>query len=240
MDNPQAPKVDSTSNVEGIAGALPAVKTPVSVLQELCMRRGNSPKYELVQIEGEVHDPIFVYRVTIGNFTTDATGSSKKKAKHAAAKTVLDIIMQAGGAGLPGVGDPPEVPSQFLPPNDDDIPGNPVGSLLELCVEGTRWPAPTYDLTKEEGAPHDRTFSIACIVGANREIGSGKSKKLAKRQAAHKMITHLKDMPSDSEQQSINDDTELKTVDKFSQLNLQGINDENSSSIENNLKKENI
>lgn len=36
-------------------------KTPVSVLQELLSRRGITPKYELVQIEGAIHEPIFRY-----------------------------------------------------------------------------------------------------------------------------------------------------------------------------------
>ena len=44
---------------------------------------------------------------------------------------------------------------------------------------------------------------IVCAVGGNlKESGSGKSKKLAKRQAAHKMLQTLKSMPveRDSEQ----------------------------------------
>lgn len=34
-----------------------------------------------------------------------------------------------------------------------------------------RWPPPTYELTSEEGFPHERTFSIACTIGNTREIG---------------------------------------------------------------------
>jgi RISC-loading complex subunit TARBP2 len=44
-----------------------AGKTPVSVLQELLSRRGTTPKYELVQIEGAFHEPTFRYRVTVGD-----------------------------------------------------------------------------------------------------------------------------------------------------------------------------
>jgi len=46
--------------------ALPS-KTPVSVLQELLSRRGTIPKYELVQIEGAIHEPTFRYRVTVAD-----------------------------------------------------------------------------------------------------------------------------------------------------------------------------
>lgn len=56
---------------QGIPGALPS-KTPVSLLQELCMRRGISPKYDLLQIEGAVHEPTFVYRVTVGEFAGES------------------------------------------------------------------------------------------------------------------------------------------------------------------------
>lgn len=46
--------------------ALP-MKTPVSVLQELLARRGTVPKYELVQIEGMIHEPTFRYQVTVAD-----------------------------------------------------------------------------------------------------------------------------------------------------------------------------
>lgn len=54
-----------------------------------------------------------------------------------------------------------------------------------------RWPPPVYEMTCEEGLPHERQFTMACIVFKYREVGSGKSKKLAKRQAAHKMWEKL-------------------------------------------------
>ncbi|CAL4103216.1 unnamed protein product, partial [Meganyctiphanes norvegica] len=185
----------------------PIAKTPVSLLQELCMRRGHSPKYDLLQIEGEVHEPTFVYGVTVGNFTAKGSGQSKKKAKHAAAKSVLDTIIQGGAAGAnvsasEDSGTPSELSVEIKPPNDDGISGNPVGSVLELCSEHN-WPSPTYELTIEEGLPHDRTFSIACTVGTTRIIGCGKSKKLAKRQAAYKMTMRLKDNPPDDADGSI-------------------------------------
>lgn len=48
-------------------GACSAIKTPVSVLQELLSRRGITPTYDLVQIEGAIHEPTFRYRVTFGS-----------------------------------------------------------------------------------------------------------------------------------------------------------------------------
>jgi len=204
----QQQQQQNNEQVDGLPGTLPA-KTPVSLLQELCMRRGISPKYDLLQIEGAVHEPTFVYRVTVGEFTANGSGQSKKKAKHAAAKAVLDIIIHgnspssttvnngdAGGAVVnSATGDISS--SMVVSPYDDGIPGNPVGQLQELCMT-RRWPPPTYELTSEEGFPHERTFAIACTIATYKEIGNGKSKKLAKRQAAYSMWQKLSDMPQDS------------------------------------------
>jgi dsRNA-specific ribonuclease len=48
-------------------------KTPVSVLQELCVKRQITPKYDLIQIEGSVHEPTFKYRVTVGEYVGELT-----------------------------------------------------------------------------------------------------------------------------------------------------------------------
>lgn len=205
------------AQVDNLAASLPC-KTPVSLLQELCMRRGISPKYDLLQIEGAVHEPTFVYRVTVGEFTASGSGQSKKKAKHAAAKAVLDIIIHGGGpVPAPGGGEGAENAAtspvvhgngsdaattaaqrstMIVTPYDDGIPGNPVGQLQELSMT-RRWPPPTYELVSEDGFPHERTFSMACTIATHKEVGTGKSKKLAKRQAAHNMLQKLSDLPQD-------------------------------------------
>ncbi|KAL1137855.1 hypothetical protein AAG570_009551 [Ranatra chinensis] len=77
-------------------------KTPVSVLQELLSRRGTTPKYELVQVEGAIHEPTFRYRVTVAEAVALGTGRSKKEAKHAAAKAVLDRLIGNGDGNILG------------------------------------------------------------------------------------------------------------------------------------------
>ena len=64
-------------------------------MQELYVKRGITPKYDLVQIEGAVHEPTFKYRVTVGDFVATGCGQSKKKAKHTAAKSMLDKIRRS-------------------------------------------------------------------------------------------------------------------------------------------------
>jgi RISC-loading complex subunit TARBP2 len=68
------------------------MKTPISILQELLSRRGITPNYELVQIEGAVHEPTFRYRVSFNDKDAMGAGRSKKEAKHAAAKNLIDKL----------------------------------------------------------------------------------------------------------------------------------------------------
>lgn len=190
------------SSSTGNTSASSAVKTPVSILQELLSRRGITPNYELVQIEGAIHEPTFRYRVSFSDkempLTAMGTGRSKKEAKHSAAKTLIDKLTgvtiidkssslnenQSGGDT--GLGN-----------SEDNVVGNPIGWLQELCMS-RRWPPPIYETEMEVGLPHERQFTIACTIGKYREVGQGKSKKIAKRLAAHKMWNRLQSTPMEN------------------------------------------
>lgn len=58
-----------------------------------------------------------------------------------------------------------------MSPYDDKIPGNPIGTLQELCMS-RRWPPPSYEMESEEGLPHERQFTIACTIFNHKEIGT--------------------------------------------------------------------
>jgi ribonuclease-3 len=50
----------------------------------------------------------------------------------------------------------------------------------------------TYDVTEQAGPPHDRTFTVAAIVGEEAIAhGSGRSKKLAEQNAARHALDGL-------------------------------------------------
>ncbi|KAG6440660.1 interferon-inducible double-stranded RNA-dependent protein kinase activator A homolog isoform X2 [Manduca sexta] len=185
------------------------MKTPVSVLQELLARRGTVPKYELVQIEGMIHEPTFRYRVTVADLAAMGTGRSKKEAKHSAAKALLDKLTGAAPADQSTNGNLPE-PSEgvglmsngtVVSSFEDKLMGNPVGWLQELCMSRF-WPPPSYHAENDDNInrrlPHERQFTIVCTLLKRREVGTGKSKKLAKRQAAYKMWQALQDNPPES------------------------------------------
>ncbi|KAI4461141.1 loquacious isoform b [Holotrichia oblita] len=215
-------------------------KTPVSVLQELLSRRGITPKYELVQIEGAIHEPIFRYRVFLSNeYIATGTGRSKKEAKHAAAKNLLDLLVgkttaeQANPTN--GTTSLTDITNQVVSPFDDKVMGNPIGWLQEMCMS-RRWPPPSYEMENEEGLPHERQFTIACKVLKFREIGTGKSKKLAKRMAAHKMWQALQDMSLENTNinQMFDEDEELTTRGGNLQSRYAGLKDSKINTIASN------
>ncbi|XP_011638594.1 RISC-loading complex subunit tarbp2-like isoform X3 [Pogonomyrmex barbatus] len=176
--------------------ALPS-KTPVSVLQELLSRRGTIPKYELVQIEGAIHEPTFRYRVTVTDVVAMGTGRSKKEAKHAAAKAVLDKLIgvntENAESPLPNSLPDSQNIQELQSYGEEKVVNNPIGALQEMCMS-RHWPPPKYTMEGEEGLPHERQFTIVCSILKYREVGQGKSKKVAKRHAAHKMWQALHDM----------------------------------------------
>lgn len=168
------------------------------------------------------------------------SGQSKKKAKHAAAKSVLEKIKAAQKSTDPSSKGQKAIKSLLSPdgasgekksdsvkaildlektdilsPYDDGIEGNPVGELQELCMNRRMQP-PLYEVSHEEGQPHERRFYMECVVGKQKESGWGKSKKLAKRQAAHKMLKRLQEQPAENnievtfrQKMTLEDDDEL-------------------------------
>lgn len=188
--------MDPLSNVQ---------KTPISLLQEICARHSLTPEYKLISVEGAVHAPIFMYRVEVADVVATATGQSKKKAKHSAAKAILEKLLDTNGmfanmnfsdGSTFGTRDLETVIPDPVKPvtiEEDGVPGNPVGALQELTMK-RRWRPPYYETIIEKGLPHERTFEIACYVGPKMTSGIGKSKRLAKREAAHKMMLELEEM----------------------------------------------
>ena len=101
----------------------------------------------------------------------------------------------ATAAAMKEVELPANLEKDLVSPYDDGLTGNPVGELQEVCMNRRMQP-PVYEVSLEEGAPHERNFVINCLVGSKfRESGCGKSKKLAKRKAAAKMLATLKSQP---------------------------------------------
>ncbi|KAM3657383.1 RISC-loading complex subunit TARBP2 isoform 1-T1 [Ammospiza maritima maritima] len=67
-------------------------------------------------------------------------------------------------------------------------------SPQELVVQ-KGWRLPEYTVTQESGPAHRKEFTMTCRVERFVEIGSGTSKKLAKRNAAAKMLVRIHNVP---------------------------------------------
>ena len=85
------------SNTSSLSQANTCV-TPVSILHELCARKGLTPKYETSQSEGAPHEANFNIRISVNvkhhlnPIVATGYGPSKKEAKQTAAKLMLDKL----------------------------------------------------------------------------------------------------------------------------------------------------
>uniref|UniRef100_H2LKL3 RISC-loading complex subunit TARBP2 n=1 Tax=Oryzias latipes TaxID=8090 RepID=H2LKL3_ORYLA len=191
-------------------------KTPISLLQEYGTRIGKTPVYDLLKAEGQAHQPNFTFRVSVGEISCTGQGPSKKAAKHKAAEAALKMLKGSleGPAGVVvGVDEfvGVDVPQSEMKTTNTSQQSecNPVGALQELVVQ-KGWRLPEYTVTQESGPAHRKEFTMTCRVERFVEIGSGTSKKLAKRNAAAKMLSRIHDVPVDL--RSTNDaDTEEDT-----------------------------
>ncbi|XP_064823092.1 RISC-loading complex subunit tarbp2 isoform X1 [Oncorhynchus masou masou] len=204
-------KNSGCSSIEQMLAVNPG-KTPISLLQEYGTRIGNTPVYDLLKAEGQAHQPNFTFRVSVGEISCTGQGPSKKAAKHKAAEAALK--MMKGGLGGPvvlgeGLGegfigaeeplDGDSSPSEMKTSGSgtsQQSECNPVGALQELVVQ-KGWRLPEYTVTQESGPAHRKEFTMTCRVERFVEIGSGTSKKLAKRNAAAKMLSRIHDVPVD-------------------------------------------
>ncbi|KAJ9581771.1 hypothetical protein L9F63_003840 [Diploptera punctata] len=189
---------------EGISAQI-INKTPISLLQERFSRLGKKPNYELLQegiCRNNCNSYCFCFRVSVGEISAIGCGKSKKEAKHAAASLLLNMLFECNFSqitNLEGSDCLPWIPFQK---NVERISGNeiynPVGKLQEICT-AKHWAHPDYVLVSEQGPPHDRIFMISVQVQNIKLIGTGRSKRLAKRDAALKILKRLLNINSEDE-----------------------------------------
>ncbi|XP_053564270.1 RISC-loading complex subunit TARBP2 isoform X2 [Bombina bombina] len=196
-------------------------KTPISLLQEYGTRLGKTPVYDLLKAEGQAHQPNFTFRVSVGDINCTGQGPSKKAAKHKAAEVALTLLkgddmletlyeensemfsmdQPTEHSEATDVSPPPALTRDHttemkptLSPQQTEC--NPVGALQELVVQ-KGWRLPEYTVTQESGPAHRKEFTMTCRVERFLEIGSGTSKKLAKRNAAAKMLLQIHKVPAE-------------------------------------------
>ncbi|XP_005098097.1 RISC-loading complex subunit tarbp2 [Aplysia californica] len=187
--------------------AVPPGKTPISFLQEYATKNAITPQYDLIANEGAVHEPTFIMRVSVGDrAVANGKGSSKKKAKHAAAQSALNILMGVSNGQEEAVKDEPNTPAAPAQSKDDEV-GNPIGELQEFTQKKLLKP-PIYEFVTEQGPPHAREFICNIKLGKFVDKGTGRSKKTAKRTAAARMLEQLRALTQDKESEKQLDDSD--------------------------------
>ncbi|XP_054663028.1 RISC-loading complex subunit TARBP2 isoform X3 [Grus americana] len=144
-------------------------KTPISLLQEYGTRIGKTPGYDLLKAEGQAHQPNFTFRVTVGDIS--CTGAQQESGEAQSGRGGPEAAQRGGHAGA----------------------HHPRGAQELVVQKG--WRLPEYTVTQESGPAHRKEFTMTCRVERFVEIGSGTSKKLAKRNAAAKMLVRIHNVP---------------------------------------------
>lgn len=172
---------------------IPEGKTPVSHLQELCNKWGIVPVYELVASEGPIHEPVFEYSVKVREYSAAGKGTTKKKAKHNAAESLLSLVEGVDIESTVAAEAHAESQQEDSRNGCSATPvSNPISQLQEL-IQKRRWPPPVYEFTNESGPLHARSHTCTIHLLEKSLQGSGSSKKLAKKDAALAMLQYISD-----------------------------------------------
>ncbi|KAH0539182.1 interferon-inducible double-stranded RNA-dependent protein kinase activator A homolog B-like [Cotesia glomerata] len=172
------------------------IKTPVSILQEMMVKNGTVPHYELIYDGGGTHENTFTYQVSCQGLVAIGTGRCKKDAKHLAANNMLErIAAENNYPALPPIPDD-KSPAKLIPPPrilSDEPFVNAIGELQDMCAE-VGLPDPIYETVGDQGPAHAKIFTIHCKIFTLIEEGTQTTKKHAKHLAARKMYDRVKNM----------------------------------------------
>ncbi|XP_028394368.1 LOW QUALITY PROTEIN: trithorax group protein osa-like [Dendronephthya gigantea] len=186
-------------------------KSAVSTVHDLARQNGWTANWFEESETGPAHAKMFTMKVTMGPYEVSGSGRSKKLAKQDAAQL---LVAQASGnevadiLGLPGFtavntsrsGNTSEDYGPQLPQNTDektspvsvqsDGGDNPI-SLLEHVARKHKLGEPQYISVCENGPLALQRFDIKVKVNNMEASGLGRSKKVAKRNAAQAMLDQL-------------------------------------------------
>merc|ERR1712012_857952 len=190
------------------------LKSPISLVQEIALKRNLQVYFEVVREAGPPHMRTFITKCIVGDFLTEGEGNGKKGSKKRAAELMLDRLKQL----------PPVASAQMMKPRKvvtgkkksrnlikaepkEGIPGavglsgsvsgldtcqtiNPISRLIQI-QQAKKEKEPVYTLIAERGMPRRREFVMQVSVGHQSTTGTGPNKKLAKRAAAESLLQLL-------------------------------------------------
>ncbi|XP_031222796.1 double-stranded RNA-binding protein Staufen homolog 2 isoform X3 [Mastomys coucha] len=170
-----------------------ANKSEISLVFEIALKRNMPVSFEVIKESGPPHMKSFVTRVSVGEFSAEGEGNSKKLSKKRAATTVLQELKKL--PPLPVVEKPKlffkKRPKTIVKAGPDYGQGmNPISRLAQI-QQARKEKEPDYVLLSERGMPRRREFVMQVKVGNEVATGTGPNKKIAKKNAAEAMLLQL-------------------------------------------------
>ncbi|XP_069777311.1 double-stranded RNA-binding protein Staufen homolog 2 isoform X2 [Narcine bancroftii] len=168
-------------------------KSEISLVFEIALKRNLPVNFEVTRESGPPHMKSFVTRVSVGEFTAEGEGNSKKLSKKRAAIIVLQELKKL--PPLPIIEKPKihykKRPKSILKTGPEYGQGmNPISRLAQI-QQAKKEKEPEYLLLSEKGLPRRREFVMQVKVGIETTTGMGPNKKVAKRNAAEAMLLQL-------------------------------------------------
>ncbi|XP_067856630.1 double-stranded RNA-binding protein Staufen homolog 1 isoform X5 [Heptranchias perlo] len=197
---PRPPRNDSKN---------PDSVTPTVELNALCMKMGKKPTYRPIDpypglrpsynmLRNNAYPQRYFYpfppvgavtyqvELVIGNQQFQGKGRSRQAAKHdAAAKALKALQNEILPSKLPTV--------NGKEPDDDDLNKSEISQVFEIALK--RNMPVNFEVIKESGPPHMKSFVTKVMVGEFSAEGEGKSKKISKKAAAIAVLEELKKLP---------------------------------------------
>ncbi|KAG8570611.1 hypothetical protein GDO81_011350 [Engystomops pustulosus] len=170
-----------------------ANKSEISLVFEISLKRNLPLSFEVTKESGPPHMKSFVTKVTVGEFTAEGEGNSKKLAKRRAAAAVLQELKKL--PPLPVIEKPrlyiKRRPKTIIKASPEYGQGmNPISRLAQI-QQAKKEKEPEYVLLSERGIQRRREFIMQVKVGEETATGTGPNKKTAKRNAAEAMLLQL-------------------------------------------------
>ncbi|XP_073186937.1 double-stranded RNA-binding protein Staufen homolog 2 isoform X13 [Lepidochelys kempii] len=170
-----------------------ANKSEISIVFEIALKRNMPVSFEVIKESGPPHMKSFVTRVSVGEFSAEGEGNSKKLSKKRAAIAVLQELKKL--PPLPVIEKPKlyfkKRPKTILKTGPEYGQGmNPISRLAQI-QQAKKEKEPEYILLSERGMPRRREFVMQVKIGSEVTTGTGPNKKIAKRNAAEAMLLQL-------------------------------------------------
>ncbi|XP_037355930.1 double-stranded RNA-binding protein Staufen homolog 1 isoform X2 [Talpa occidentalis] len=189
-------------------GRNPESITPTVELNALCMKLGKKPMYKPVDpysrmqstynynMRGGAYPPRYFYpfpvppllyqvELSVGGQQFNGKGKTRQAAKHDAAAKALRILQSEP---------PPERPEvNGRESEEDNLNKSEISQVFEIALK--RNLPVNFEVARESGPPHMKSFVTRVSVGEFVGEGEGKSKKISKKNAAIAVLEELRKLP---------------------------------------------